>query len=67
MEKISWTDRVRNGKELHTVKEERNIPQKQKKRRKANCNCHILRKNRLLKHFIEGRIEGMMEVWEDGN
>ena len=42
-------------------------PPKTKKRRKANCNCHILRKNRLLKHFIEGRIEGMMEVWEDGN
>ena len=25
MEKISWTDLVRNGKVLHRVKEERNI------------------------------------------
>ena len=25
MEKISWTDRVRNEKVLHRVKEERNI------------------------------------------
>jgi hypothetical protein len=26
MEKISWTDRVRNEEELQRVKEERNIP-----------------------------------------
>ena len=25
MEKISWTDRVKNEEALHTVKEERNI------------------------------------------
>jgi len=31
MEKISWTDGVRNEKVLHIVKEERNIPKKQKK------------------------------------
>jgi hypothetical protein len=35
MEKISWTDRVRNEEVLHRVKEERNILHKIK-RRKAN-------------------------------
>jgi hypothetical protein len=35
MEKISWTDRVRNEEVLHTVKEERNIVHTIK-RRKAN-------------------------------
>ena len=35
MEKISWTDDVRNEKALHTVKEERNILHTIK-RRKAN-------------------------------
>ena len=35
MEKISWTDRVRNEEVLHRVKEERNITHTVK-RRKAN-------------------------------
>jgi hypothetical protein len=35
MEKISWTDRVRNEEVLHRVKEERNIL-RTIKRRKAN-------------------------------
>jgi ppGpp synthetase/RelA/SpoT-type nucleotidyltranferase len=61
MEKISWTDRVRNEEVLHRVKEERNILQKIK-RRKANWIGHILRRNCLLKHVIEGKLEGRLEV-----
>jgi hypothetical protein len=56
MEKISWTDRVRNEEVLHRVKEERNILHKIK-RRKANWIGYVLRRNCLLKHVIEGRIE----------
>jgi hypothetical protein len=61
MEKISWTDRVRNEEVLHRVKEERNILHKIQ-RRKANCIGHILRKNCLLKHVIEGKLEGRIEM-----
>jgi hypothetical protein len=57
MEKISWTDRVRNEEVLQRVKEERNIVHTIK-RRKANWIGHILRGNWLLKHVIEGKIEG---------
>jgi hypothetical protein len=44
MEKISWTDLVRNEEVLHRVKEERNMLQTIK-RRKANWIGHILRRN----------------------
>ena len=56
MEKISWTDlarsdevslRVKEMNILHTVK-----------RKKADWIGHILRANRLLKHIINGKIEG---------
>jgi hypothetical protein len=61
MEKISWTDRVRNKEVLHRVKEERNIVLTIK-RRKANWIGHILRRNCLLKHVIEGTLEGRIEM-----
>jgi hypothetical protein len=61
MEKLSWTDRVRNEEVLHRVKEERNIVHTVKKR-KANWIGHILRRNCLLKHVIEGKLEGMIQV-----
>jgi hypothetical protein len=61
MEKISWTDRVRNEEVLHRVKGERNIIHTIK-RRKANWIGHILRRNCLLKHVIEGKLEGRTEV-----
>jgi hypothetical protein len=61
MEKISWTDRVRNEVVLHRVKEERNILHTIK-RRKANWIGHILRSNCLLKHVIEGKLEGRIEM-----
>jgi hypothetical protein len=64
MEKISWTDRVRNEEVLHRVKEKRNILHTIK-RRKANWIGHILRRNCLLKHVIEGKLEGRIKRWED--
>ena len=57
MEKISWTDRVRN-EVLHRVREDRSILNTIK-RRKANWIGHLLRMNCLLKDVIEGKIEGM--------
>jgi hypothetical protein len=50
---------VRNEEVLHRMKEERNIVHTIK-RRKANWIGHILRRNCLLKHVIEGKLEGRM-------
>jgi hypothetical protein len=61
MEKVSWNDRVRNEEVLHRVKEERNIVHTIK-RRKANWIGHILRRDCLLKHVIEGKLEGRIEM-----
>ena len=58
---ISWTDRVRNEEVLHRVKEERNILYTVK-RRKANWIGHILCRNCLLEHVMEGKVEERMEV-----
>jgi hypothetical protein len=44
MDKISWTNCVRNEEVLHRVKEERNIMHRIKIR-KANWICHILCRN----------------------
>jgi hypothetical protein len=60
MEKIIWTDCVRN-KVSQRVKEERNILHTIK-RRMVNWIGHILRRNCLIKHVIEGMIEGRVEV-----
>jgi hypothetical protein len=65
MEKIIWADRVRNEEVLNRVKEERNIVYTIK-RRKANWIGHILRRNCLLKHVIEGKLEGRIEMTERG-
>jgi hypothetical protein len=61
MEKISWTDHMGNEEVLHRMKEERNILHIIK-RRKANWIGHTLRRNCLLEHIIEGKIEGEIEV-----
>jgi len=61
MEKISWTDYVRNEEVLLRVKEQWNILHKISKR-KANWMGHILRRNCLLQRVIEGKIEGGIEV-----
>jgi hypothetical protein len=60
MDKISWTDRVRDEEVLHRVKEERNILQIME-RKDVNWIGHILRRNCLLKHATEGTIEGRSE------
>ena len=61
MEKISWTDHVRNEEVFLRVNEQRNILQEISKR-KANLIGHILRRNCLLQGVIEGRINGGIEV-----
>jgi hypothetical protein len=48
---------------LNRVKEERNILHAIK-RRKANWIGHILRRNCLLKHIIDGKLEGRIEMTE---
>jgi hypothetical protein len=60
MEKISWTDHVRN-EVLLRVSERRNILHEIRKQ-KANRIGHILRRNCLLKGVIEGKIQGQKEV-----
>jgi hypothetical protein len=54
VEKISWTDHVRNEVVLLRVKEQRIILRK----RKANWIGHILRRNCLLQRVTEGKIKG---------
>jgi len=61
MEKISWTDHVRNEDALLRVKEQRNILHEIRKR-KANWIGHILRRNCLLQRVTEGKIKGGIEV-----
>ena len=60
MEKISWTDHVRN-EVLLRVKEQRNILNEISKW-KANWIGHILRRKCLLQQVIEGEIKGGIEV-----
>jgi hypothetical protein len=57
MEKISWTNHVKNTEVLQTVKVERNILNTIKQK-KATWIGHILHRNCLLKHVIEGKIKG---------
>jgi hypothetical protein len=57
MEKISWTDHVRN-EVLLRVKEQRDILREISKR-KFKWIDQILRKNCLLQQVIEGKIKGV--------
>ena len=61
MEKISWTDHVRNEEVLLRVNEQRNTLHEIRKR-KAKWIGHILRRNCLLKQVIEGKMKREMEV-----
>jgi len=56
LEKISGTDHVGNDEGRQSVKEDRKILQKLK-RRKYNWIGQILRRNCILKRVIEGKIE----------
>ena len=60
-EKISWTDCANKDEVLQRVEEERNIL-KTIKRRKVNLIGDMLCWNGLLKHVIEGKVEGRIEV-----
>jgi hypothetical protein len=64
VEKIIWTDHVRNEEVLLRVKEQRNILHEIRKR-KANWIGHILRRNCLPQRVIEGNIKGAIEVTEN--
>ena len=61
MEKISWTDHVRNEEVLLRVNEQRDILREIRKW-KASWIGHILRRNCLLQQVIEGKIKGQKEV-----
>jgi len=61
MEKIIWTDRVRNEEVLQRVREGRSIVHTVN-RRKGNWIGHVLRRDCLVKLVIEGDTEGMIEV-----
>jgi hypothetical protein len=61
MEKISWTDHVRNSEVLLRVKEQRNILHDISKRN-SNWIGHILLRNCLLRRVIEGKIKREIEV-----
>ena len=57
MEKISWTDHMRNEDVLLRGKEQRNILHEICKQ-KANWIGHILHRNCLLQRVIEGKMKG---------
>ena len=57
IEKISWTDHVRNEEVLLRVNEQKNILHEIRKR-KANWIGHILRRNCLPQKVIEGLKKG---------
>jgi hypothetical protein len=61
MEKISWTDHVRNEDVLLRVKEQRNILHEIRKRNE-NWIGHILRRKCLLQRVTERKIKGGIEV-----
>jgi hypothetical protein len=61
MEKISWTDHVRNEDVLLRVKAQRNILYEISKR-EAKWIGHILCRDCLLRQVIEGKIKGGTEV-----
>jgi hypothetical protein len=58
MEKFSWTDPVKTEEVLHRIKDKRNTLHKIKTR-KVNWIGHILRRNCILNHVIEGRLGGI--------
>jgi hypothetical protein len=61
LDKIGWTDNVKNEKALHRVEEERNILQSLK-RGKVNWIGYTLYGNYFVKHDIEGKVERRIEV-----
>ena len=56
MERVKWTDKIKNLVVLGRVEEERTV--ELIKKRKRNWLCHWLRKNCLLKDALEGMVNG---------
>jgi hypothetical protein len=61
IEKISWTDHVRNEEVLLRVEEQRNILHEIRKR-KNKWIGYILSRNCLLQRVMEGKLKGGIEV-----
>jgi len=61
MERINWTDRVRNQEVLQSGKEKKNKLQTLKNK-EDKWGDHTLHRNCRLKHVIEEKIEGRIEV-----
>ena len=61
MEKINWTDHVKNEEVLLRVNGQRNILHEIIKLKAIRIG-HILRRNCLLKQVIEGKIKRVIEV-----
>jgi hypothetical protein len=61
MEKIIWTDHVKNEEVSLIVKEQGNILDEMSKQ-KVNWIGHILRRNCLLQQVIEGKMKEGIEV-----
>jgi hypothetical protein len=61
MEKFSWTDPLRNEEVLYGVEEERDVLQTITRRQITGIG-NILRRNCLLQHVFEGKLEGRIEV-----
>jgi hypothetical protein len=61
MEKISWTEHVRNKEVLLTVKEQRNILHENIEWH-ANLIGHMLCRNCLLQRVIEGKTKGGIDM-----
>jgi hypothetical protein len=59
MQKISWTDHMRNEVVLLRLKEQSHILHEISKR-KANWIGHILCRNCILQQVIEGKIKGVI-------
>ena len=57
MERVSWSEKKTNEQVLREVKEERSLLENVVKRKK-NWIGHIVRGEGLLKHVMEGRMEG---------
>jgi hypothetical protein len=58
---ISWIARVKNKETHQRVEQGRGILQTIK-RKNGNCTGHMSRRNCLLKHISEGKLEGRIEV-----
>jgi len=61
LERISWADLARSEEVLHKGKEDKNALHA-KNKREDNWIGHILCRNCLLKHIIERKIEGKIEM-----